>query len=263
MRHVSRTHKVTLDWLFDRTNLDPKIEIKCNNTKNQLADILTKGNFPRVEWNNLLRLFHISNHSSSNELLKMAKRVQDGKGEERAIAKARPTMDLVSETLATSLICTKVVCIKPPGALGASSKDSGLIPSIGKPVARGLSQNEAASSPQVWHTNTTTTSEGSTAAWKAKWQKDHQISEASELYHDEVLPRWRRKMGRETLDDLDTNSLTLGLFMSTSLEAAVHLGTDCLRNLQATRNQPDRTIQHFFNVCQRLIHDQTEIAGLT
>ena len=28
MRHVSRTHRVALDWLFDRTNLDPKIQIK-------------------------------------------------------------------------------------------------------------------------------------------------------------------------------------------------------------------------------------------
>ena len=42
MRHVSRTHRVALDWLFDRINLDPKIHIKCIDTKNQLADILTK-----------------------------------------------------------------------------------------------------------------------------------------------------------------------------------------------------------------------------
>ena len=28
MRHVSRTHRVALDWLFDRINLDPKIQIK-------------------------------------------------------------------------------------------------------------------------------------------------------------------------------------------------------------------------------------------
>ena len=40
MRHVSRTHRVALDWLFDRINLDPK---------NQLADILTKGNFTHDE----------------------------------------------------------------------------------------------------------------------------------------------------------------------------------------------------------------------
>ena len=45
MRHVSRTHRVALDWLFDRINLDPKIKIKYIDTKNQLVDILTKGNF--------------------------------------------------------------------------------------------------------------------------------------------------------------------------------------------------------------------------
>ena len=27
MRHVSKTHRVALDWLFDRINLDPKIQI--------------------------------------------------------------------------------------------------------------------------------------------------------------------------------------------------------------------------------------------
>ena len=53
MRHVSRTHRVALDWLFDRINLDPKIQTKYIDTKNQLADILTKGNFTRDEWNHL------------------------------------------------------------------------------------------------------------------------------------------------------------------------------------------------------------------
>ena len=37
MRHVSRTHRVALDWLFDRINLDPKIQIKYAESKNQLA----------------------------------------------------------------------------------------------------------------------------------------------------------------------------------------------------------------------------------
>ena len=60
MRHVSRTHRVALDWLFDRINLDHKVQIKHIDTKNQLADILTKGNFTRDEWNHLLCLFNIS-----------------------------------------------------------------------------------------------------------------------------------------------------------------------------------------------------------
>ena len=33
MRHVSRTHRVALDWLFDRINLDPKIQVKYVDTK--------------------------------------------------------------------------------------------------------------------------------------------------------------------------------------------------------------------------------------
>ena len=45
LRHVPRTHRVALDWLFDRINLDTKIQIKYIDTKNQLADILTKGKF--------------------------------------------------------------------------------------------------------------------------------------------------------------------------------------------------------------------------
>ena len=65
MRHVSRTHRVALDWLFDRINLDSKIQIKYIDTKNQLADILTKGNFTRDEWNHLLSLFNISHFSST------------------------------------------------------------------------------------------------------------------------------------------------------------------------------------------------------
>ena len=57
MRRVSRTHRVDLDWLFDRIDVDSKIQIKYIDTKNQLADILTKGNFTRDEWNHLLNLF--------------------------------------------------------------------------------------------------------------------------------------------------------------------------------------------------------------
>ena len=53
MRHVPRTHRVVLGWLFDRINVDPKTQIKYVDTKNQLADVLTKGNFTRDERNHL------------------------------------------------------------------------------------------------------------------------------------------------------------------------------------------------------------------
>ena len=96
MRHVSRTHRVALDWLFDRINLDPKIHIKYIDTKNQLADILTKGNFTRDGWNHLLCLFKIINFSCINSLEAMSKRTQEDAGEERVTAKSKPMMNLVS-----------------------------------------------------------------------------------------------------------------------------------------------------------------------
>ena len=99
MRHVSRTHRVALDWLFDRINLDPKIQIKYIDTKNQLVDILTKGNFTRDEWNILLCSFNISRFSSTVCSEAMAKRLQQDSGEERVTAKSRPMMSLIARTL--------------------------------------------------------------------------------------------------------------------------------------------------------------------
>ena len=99
MRHVSRTHRVALDWLFDPINLDSKIQIKYIDTKNQLADILTKGNFTRDEWNHMLCLFNISHFSHKVCSEAMAKRLQQDSGEERFTAKSRPMMSLIASCL--------------------------------------------------------------------------------------------------------------------------------------------------------------------
>ena len=96
MTHVSRTHRVALDWLFHRINLDPRIQINYIDTKNQLADILTKKNFTRDEWNHFLNLINISHFSSTACTAAMAKRAQQGSGEERVTAKSRPMMNLTA-----------------------------------------------------------------------------------------------------------------------------------------------------------------------
>ena len=57
LRHVPRTHRAALDWLFGRINLEPKIHIRYVDTKNPLADMPTKESFTRGECNHLLRLF--------------------------------------------------------------------------------------------------------------------------------------------------------------------------------------------------------------
>ena len=112
MRHVSRTYRVALDWLFDRLNLDPKIQIKYIDTKNQLTDVLPKGNFTRDEWNHLLCLFNITHFNSTVCFAVMAKRSQQDSGEERVTAKSRPMMNLIARTPSFVSSSTSVSLVK-------------------------------------------------------------------------------------------------------------------------------------------------------
>ena len=153
MRHVSRTHRVALDWLFDRINLDPKIQIKYIDTKNQLADILTKGSFTRDEWNHLLTLFNISHFSSTACLAAMAKRAQQNSGEGRVTAKSRPMMNL---TARTPSIVSSSASTNPGGAsYGHHEPEQHVLDdSAGKPAAKSRSNYSqeygSSQSSQVW-----------------------------------------------------------------------------------------------------------------
>ena len=116
---MSRTDRVALDWLFDRINLDPKIQIKFVDTRNQLVDLLTKGTFTRHELQHLLCLFHIMSKSmfscshfskEMDESLATSKRLmqdkQQGEEEERVVAKSRPVRLLVCLLPRRVLLCT-------------------------------------------------------------------------------------------------------------------------------------------------------------
>ncbi len=58
-RHVLRTHRIDLDWLFERLQSDPDISMRFVGTKEQLADIFTKGSFTAAQWRDLLRLIGV------------------------------------------------------------------------------------------------------------------------------------------------------------------------------------------------------------
>ena len=57
--HVSRTHRVDLDWLFERCRVDLSIRIRFVPTKAQLADMITKGSFTASAWGDQCRLWEI------------------------------------------------------------------------------------------------------------------------------------------------------------------------------------------------------------
>ena len=96
MRHVSRTHRVALDWLFGRMNLYPKIQIKYIDTKNQLADILIR-EISHVMNGIIFCVYSTSAMSVLQSVLKRCrKRTREDAGEERVTAKSKPMMKLVS-----------------------------------------------------------------------------------------------------------------------------------------------------------------------
>ena len=56
LRHLARTLRIDLDWLFERFLTDPALSITYINTKLQLADLFTKASFTSMQWNALLQL---------------------------------------------------------------------------------------------------------------------------------------------------------------------------------------------------------------
>ena len=91
-------------------------------TPNQLADILTKGNFTRDEWNNLLLVFNNCHFSliccSTSCPDTLAKRIQEEKGEERIVATSKPTLNLVSHAATSSSTVQSPFASKSPVTLG-------------------------------------------------------------------------------------------------------------------------------------------------
>ena len=59
MRHALRVHRVDLDSLWELLSSDPRISMRYVGTKQQMADILTKGSFTKSTWDELCGLIQI------------------------------------------------------------------------------------------------------------------------------------------------------------------------------------------------------------
>ena len=119
VRHVPGTHRVAVDWLFERINWDSRVQIGYVDTKNQLPDILTEGSSTRDEWSHLLHLFNIVNFSmfscrhffflnrKQSVQSAMAKRRQEGSsGDSSPMAKPR-SLNMVIEKPRSICVATR------------------------------------------------------------------------------------------------------------------------------------------------------------
>ena len=205
MRHVSRTHRFALDWLFDRMNLDPKIQIKYIHTKHQLEDILTQGNFTRDDWNNLLYLINISDFSSASCPQTMSTRVQEGAGEERVTAKSKRIMNLVSKTAGKSSMSLSPSASNSPGRLKAQSQQLCLFMYAGKPAPKDSAENTQNFIDEDWPHN---------------FQISHSPSVNEQM--KKLFLNQRQKFGGNPDHELLTlhvNSLIWRMFISATMDA--------------------------------------------
>ena len=127
-------------------------------------------------------------------------------------------------------------------------------PSTGKPVAQGY--------PGYPGNSGNTGTEGN----DEDWPRNLHISPNQVLRMEMVFSIARQRYGRSPTDqmkNLDVNTALCFFFMSVALQAAIHLVTDYAEHLQASKNQPLKSLKQLCQVTERLITDPTEITGLT
>ena len=249
MRHVSRTHRVALDWLFDRINLDPKIQIKYVHTKNQLADILTEGNFTRDEWNHLLCLFNISHFSSINSQAKKESRQNQ-----------KPMMNLVSRYSVRDPNVLASIASESPGKTKSESQNVPLGSLNEQQTRTGrLGMGAGSSNYSAWNID----DKWSSQEWKsgemlgARTERpvddkfvidddvdsdtatESNLSLRSRSFLNRVNDRLRKMLDHlpeDAMQDIEKRSMIWWMFVSSTLEASVFMGNNYSDNLHSIKN---------------------------
>ena len=169
------------------------------------------------------------------------------------MAKSELTMNLASRSMAESSTVPSSTASTTLGSLRADSHGLGLIARTGRPVAEDSNKSDAAWSSQEWQTG----ARSSADAWRPaavstsqnqnhsagtgrpiasnsgliniglESPEEYEISADSIPHMERGYSKVRLMMNRKPgdgMDDLDKNQLMWGMFMSSTWNAAVHLG---------------------------------------
>ena len=262
MRHVSRTHRVALDWLFDRINLDPKVQIKCVESKNQLADILTKGSFTRDEWHNLLCLFNIMNdttfscsHFCTHSFLSAGKQSEISKRSQESSSPDSPNGK--SESMFVSFrdnayLWDKIVRVTPksPG----STRDSQVGPWEGRSAKSGWHSVQHASG------NREKSSEDSGCLLEAH-------ASGNREYTRKVVQNKNQLRHDESTSEVSINSEKMHIwiwtrFMASSMQAALHMDPSYEMKYELFKNSEFENIKGLFGITRMMIEGNSEIKNV-
>ncbi len=59
LRHIQRTHRIVLDWTYDLIKQNDCIWLRYIGTKDQVADLMTKGFLNSTLWSHLCQLIGV------------------------------------------------------------------------------------------------------------------------------------------------------------------------------------------------------------
>ena len=228
-------------WLVIRSNqFGPKIQIRYIDTKNQLADTLTKGNFTRDEWNHLLCLFNITHCSSINSVKAMSKRTQVKKESQRSRGQWWVLLQGLPQHchLRRQKARRKVVEVGVPG-----------VRTLRKMIERGNPLSAVTQvTNQCCHKQFV---ESSCSAHYAGWDDDKAWSRS---FLDRVNDQMRKRQKRSSMNDCEKHSVIWGMFMSSTLESSVFMWKNYSDNWLAfhqeyKRSHNETNVRHLRNWC--------------
>ena len=98
------------------------------------------------------------------------------------------------------------------------------------------------------------------------WPHPFQLSPEYVPHMEKVFSIVRKVDDRKPTDklkDLDVDTAIWCIFMSVTLQAAVHFGRHYSMNLRSGKIQSSKSVEHLFWTNEKLIQEQTEIAALS
>ena len=228
----------------------PKFQIKYIDTKNQLADMLTKRNFTRDEWNHLLCLFNISHFSSAECSEVMSKRTQKESGEERVTEKSRPMMNLVARCSERASAALSSTASEKPRE-NQTRKQNPLSPKIEKYDRTGRPVVCSQQADQVVIENDETNS-------YTEAESELSLGSRSFLHrvNDQVRKR-QKQSSKDATKDSDKHSV-MWRMLSSTLESSVFMDKNYSDKWHSIKNTEDLAKKQMFDISEKLITEQSD-----
>ena len=158
------------------------------------------------------------------------------------------------------------------GKLVATKEESGDVDFSESETGSLHEEEEVTGRPVAWKTakgkpNASSKSHqpGSPKAERIEWSHNLHMSPATVHHIEAVFSIVRNIYGREhddLMDDLDVNMATWGIFLNTTLQAAVHIGHDYEANFRYVKKHLWNSVIQLFNETGKLIREQKEITGV-